>query len=516
MKKIFFLFFLAAISGCVIMLPPKGENPTADKYGEYVAPEQYATGIRPDQQPLIDNPNAGNFEFYSQKNGTPLRRANLDSVGRNYRPGIISVDSVEGGGRNAFYYNEDSSSVFFIDFYSQQLEWPLGVVNIYNSDGEIPDGITRQVNVGDGSKVEFVTPFDAGAHALFSIEYSTTDAFVYMKDRFGGTYFQVADNGIESTIGPGKTLSLGTSDGYGYFNLTEDGISAFSGVDGNNFAALSLEADGTAVIKQSTASVSSQIGFLSGTTDALYVEIAGVTPTGNQILVGDGGGFMNFQDLPAPGIQCGDELAALCELTVANNSCLTFNFQESTTVSPAIEVCSDDGSRVTIHGGDGSTNITTSGGLISMGVSGLSSFTFNALSWILDMAGTEQVNVDQDGFGARHVRGLGGAPTISVESGAGTGATAAIVTAQSGDIAGRFSVTTGTGSSGGDDIWATVTFATAFARTPIVIIYNENGAAASIGHFVNVSTSSFEIFAHGTPADLTTYAFSYIVIQGQQ
>lgn len=105
-------------------------------------------------------------------------------------------------------------------------------------------------------------------------------------------------------------------------------------------------------------------------------------------------------------------------------------------------------------------------------------------------------------------------PGITVDpSGAGTGASAAIVTAQSSDLAGRFSITTGTGATNGR--WATVTFASAYATTPIVIRECEDEDCASGGWYVNVSTSGFEIFFLGTPIDATTYNFAYHVIGGK-
>lgn len=125
----------------------------------------------------------------------------------------------------------------------------------------------------------------------------------------------------------------------------------------------------------------------------------------------------------------------------------------------------------------------------------------------LDVTGTTATN---------HLIGQNLTPTIAVNTaGAGTGATANMVNAQSGDMAGRFSISTGTGASSG--LWATITFDDAFAVTPIVQVYNEDADATQLFHYVNVNTTSFEFFvsAGSGYADSTTYDFNYIIIGGK-
>lgn len=113
-----------------------------------------------------------------------------------------------------------------------------------------------------------------------------------------------------------------------------------------------------------------------------------------------------------------------------------------------------------------------------------------------------------------HLIGQNLTPTILVNTtGAGTGASASMTNAQSSDLAGRFSVTSGTGATTG--LWATVTFDDAFSVTPIVQVYNEDADAAALNHYVNVSTTSFEFFVAGGQADATTYDFNFIIIGGK-
>ena len=123
----------------------------------------------------------------------------------------------------------------------------------------------------------------------------------------------------------------------------------------------------------------------------------------------------------------------------------------------------------------------------------------------LDVTGTTSTN---------HLIGQNLTPTISVNTaGAGTGASASMTNAQSSDLAGRFSVTSGTSATTG--LWATITFDDAFTVTPIVQVYNEDADASNLKHYINVSTTSFEFFVNGGQADATVYEFNFIIIGGK-
>lgn len=116
--------------------------------------------------------------------------------------------------------------------------------------------------------------------------------------------------------------------------------------------------------------------------------------------------------------------------------------------------------------------------------------------------------------GLHHLIGQDLTPTISVNTaGAGTGASASMTNAQSSDLAGRFSVTSGTGATTG--LWATVTFDDAFTVTPVVQIYNEDADSSNLKHYVNVSTTGFEFFVNGGQSDGTVYEFNFHILGGK-
>ena len=123
----------------------------------------------------------------------------------------------------------------------------------------------------------------------------------------------------------------------------------------------------------------------------------------------------------------------------------------------------------------------------------------------LDVTGTTSTN---------HLIGQNLTPTIAVNTaGAGTGASASMTNAQSSDLAGRFSVTSGTSATTG--LWATITFDDAFTVTPVIQVYNEDADASNLKHYVNVSTTSFEFFVNGGQSDATVYEFNFIIIGGK-
>lgn len=110
-------------------------------------------------------------------------------------------------------------------------------------------------------------------------------------------------------------------------------------------------------------------------------------------------------------------------------------------------------------------------------------------------------------------------PTPTVDaSGAGTGASASIVTAQSSDVAGRFFITSGTGAVAGR--WLSMAFGSGYSVTPVVILQPEGidtGPAIETTFSVTVSTTGFEVYLKSLPAspDSKTYEFAYHVIGGK-
>lgn len=127
----------------------------------------------------------------------------------------------------------------------------------------------------------------------------------------------------------------------------------------------------------------------------------------------------------------------------------------------------------------------------------------------LDVTGLAKLN---------HLSGQNLTPTILVSAAAGTGASAAIVTTQSSDLAIRFSISSGTSASAG--LWATITFDDAFVVPPIVVIQAEGtdtGPAIETTWSVTCSTTTAEIYLKTLPVspDSKTYEYSAIVIGGK-
>ena len=128
----------------------------------------------------------------------------------------------------------------------------------------------------------------------------------------------------------------------------------------------------------------------------------------------------------------------------------------------------------------------------------------------LDVAGTATV---------QRLIGQDNTPSATVDAtGAGTGATASIITAQSSDLAGRFTITSGTGATAGR--WVSIAFGAAYATTPVVIVQAEGlntGPAIDTTRSVTVSTTGFELYLKNLPAspDSKTYEFAFHVLGGK-
>lgn len=119
-----------------------------------------------------------------------------------------------------------------------------------------------------------------------------------------------------------------------------------------------------------------------------------------------------------------------------------------------------------------------------------------------------------------HIIGVNSvAPGVSAGSGAGTSATASVVSAQSGDIGGRISFTTGSGAIDNSNPMISVTFDNAYTVTPIVQIGCENEACGIVGAwYVSTSTTGFEVFTGNTAINAligTSFNLTYTVMQGK-
>ena len=111
-----------------------------------------------------------------------------------------------------------------------------------------------------------------------------------------------------------------------------------------------------------------------------------------------------------------------------------------------------------------------------------------------------------------HIVTGGAAPSIAAGAAACTTPTVSVAGT---DTSGTITVTTGTGCAAAGKL-ATVTFATAFAAAPHVVITPGSAAAAGLSAYVDSSTiaaASFDIDASTAPANSTAYKWSYVTVQ---
>lgn len=129
-----------------------------------------------------------------------------------------------------------------------------------------------------------------------------------------------------------------------------------------------------------------------------------------------------------------------------------------------------------------------------------------------------------DVLGLNQIKGSGSAPSIVANTNAGTGATVAVTSAESSNSAGRFTLTTGSGSVA-IGTWVTVTFANAYSVIPVVQIFADrtksdvggNNAATLLGDYgasVNVTLTGFSLHVNVDPSALTSarHDFNYLTI----
>lgn len=116
---------------------------------------------------------------------------------------------------------------------------------------------------------------------------------------------------------------------------------------------------------------------------------------------------------------------------------------------------------------------------------------------------------------AKHLKGNSGALSITASTGAGTSPSALSVTGT--DMSGVVTLTTGT-SPTMNAILATISYNSAFATAPVVVITPANAATASLTSaqavWINIGTSNFTINTNATAINASTiYKWNYVVIQ---
>lgn len=258
---------------------------------------------------------------------------------------------------------------------------------------------------------------------------------------------------------------------------------------------------------------------LGDATAGFYMEIAGTPAPEGKILSADASGYFVFSDPPV-GL-CSTGIG--CDGTMNNGG--EWNLLDFNTGNQLLSVVDGEGGFIKSPSGNNYIEITSAAARLQALETGANinivsdegmsiesqtnNVTIQAATFVQTQTPLTQVE---------HLYGNGnngGAPSIAVGADAGTGATASIVGAQSSDLAGRFSVTTGTGASSG--LLATITFANSYEVPPVVHYGCEDEDCTTLGVlWVAVSTTTFELISTGaiSPADSTTYEFSYIVICG--
>ena len=352
-----------------------------------------------------------------------------------------------------------------------------GGTNIYNSDGDIPAGVSRVVSMDTVSSLLFVFPTNDGGFEIYGGDDSTgLNSYVLMSDESASNFFKVSSGGIVGVCHDGGDISFSDQ----------------SQLNGITFSGNNLEVKSAGL---------ATFGDYAGTAGEWALEV--------------------------------DQVGLYAALGDYNNSGTAYVFLENgysliQADNAFIELQNDD-IRVTSHDyaamGDGNgentgmgIDILSSAGTIELGD------VFGAADVIVrtDVNNQSIYLISDSTFTSKllktpHLTGRLYTPGISVEAAAGSGASASIVTAQSSDLAGRFSVTTGTAAAFG--LWATVTFEEPFSVAPIVIVGCENNNCGKFAgsYYVNVSTTGFEFFTGEVAGveDLMTYEMVFHTIGGK-
>lgn len=107
----------------------------------------------------------------------------------------------------------------------------------------------------------------------------------------------------------------------------------------------------------------------------------------------------------------------------------------------------------------------------------------------------------------RHIVVNGAVPAKTNGSAVGGGGTASV---SGTDTAGTITVNTGSSPPAG--VLITITFTASFGKTPKVIVTPVGSAAASLGHYVTRSTTSFSLATVNAPPASSTFSFDYFVV----
>jgi hypothetical protein len=117
-------------------------------------------------------------------------------------------------------------------------------------------------------------------------------------------------------------------------------------------------------------------------------------------------------------------------------------------------------------------------------------------------------------LGGHFISNAASVPTVGLHASHTAGTGASVTASNQTDVAGKISLTTGTGSGAGN--LATVTFASAYQVAPVVILTATDANAAAMRIYVTgVTTTNFTLAVANVPSDSTTYSWNYQVIETQ-
>ncbi len=108
----------------------------------------------------------------------------------------------------------------------------------------------------------------------------------------------------------------------------------------------------------------------------------------------------------------------------------------------------------------------------------------------------------------KHIAAGGATPSRTNGNALGSGGTTAV---GGSDIAGNININTGSGPSAG--CFVTVNFAQRYNSTPRVIVTPIGSGAASVGYYVNRTTTNFSVCASQAPPANTSFGFDYFIVE---
>ncbi len=112
-----------------------------------------------------------------------------------------------------------------------------------------------------------------------------------------------------------------------------------------------------------------------------------------------------------------------------------------------------------------------------------------------------------------HVISGNSSGTTTIGTPAGAACTTPTLNISGNDSSGKISITTGTGC-GATGVLGTITFASAYASAPRVLLTPANASATTIQYFNGASnTTTFTLNTNTAPADATLYEYNYWVVQ---